>query len=949
MRDDWQQLDARLAEGLEYSDAQQAEWLEAQPLELRAPLRVLLRLAREDATAQMLEEPPRLESTDDDSLDDAAMLDTARTVGPYQLLRRLGEGGMGSVWLARRSDGKPDRSVALKLPRLAVNDPYTKAYFARERDMLAALMHPAIAGFYDAGIDTLGQPYLAMEYVNGESIDTYCRAQQLDLHARLDLFVTVAEAVAYAHRRLIVHRDIKPANVLVNVDGEVKLVDFGIARSIQPEYADSTLTRLWGNHAITPDYASPEQLQGLPVTVATDVYSLGVLLYALLTGNKPYALASVPITGLANALVHVRIDQPSDVTNSAEDARLMRGDLDNIIMKALKYDPEERYDSVQALLDDIHRHRKGYPIRARPDSFVYTASKYIYRNRAWLLSSATVIVTLLVGVLATLWQAQQAQHAQQRAENIQHFMGDMIRSINPVANGSVNPPVHALLEHGLKRLDASTQLDVLSAIQTKILLQDSLRRIRNTTELRGQIAQTFDHAKRTLGEDHPVTLAAEATLYSAFSLPGALMDTRPDVLSLPERIRNTPDVDKEYLISALFAKNHLHHQDWQFDEAYHTSLELNGLAEAYLGENHPRTIYSLLMMSRAYRFNNEYEQALVVAKEAAKRAKRSEGDAISAPLKVDIEHMLGETLAVNGFSQEAVITLVHAVSASQSLYGKDSPITIEIQTTLARVKDRAGELKEAASVYEAIQTYYDYQSQNQAGQIINLSNLVRSYVGLRDHFHAQPHLKAWLDQLEHTEVDIPYHGQRNAALVAAALMHAWSGEVGNAKLVLAQIDEHQPVLRHGSMLDPAYPQALIFRLEGEAEKAVGLLRIMLASMRREADGERNIMHIRTELGLALIDKGDFKDARAQLQQALVEYQHFHHHITPRWADALQGMHRLACLEGDDKAALQHATTLQDYWQDYQEALTPEQVADGMADRVEKMLAQVQGCDAQVAH
>jgi serine/threonine protein kinase/tetratricopeptide (TPR) repeat protein len=327
-------------------------------------------------------------------------------VGPYELIRLLGAGGMAEVWLARRADGTLKREVALKLPIRSRLRKDLEPRFARERDILASLEHPHIARLYDAGTDPDGMSYLAMEYVQGQPLTEWCDKQRLGVPTRLDLFRQVLEAVQYAHEKRVIHRDLKPSNILVTEAHQVRLLDFGVSRLLETDEAEQTpLTSVYGR-AFTPDYASPELLRGDPIDARSDVYSLGVVLYELLTGVRPYRLqraASMGIVGQAIGTVDVK--KPS--TQSAPDAsttrgttperltRLLRGDLDAITLKALAKEPAARYPSVAALAHDISRYIEGKPVEALPARFIDRVGKLVRRNRPLAGVTATAVVAIL--------------------------------------------------------------------------------------------------------------------------------------------------------------------------------------------------------------------------------------------------------------------------------------------------------------------------------------------------------------------------------------------------------------------------------------------------------------------------------------------------------------------------------------------------------------------------
>ncbi|MBN1237478.1 MAG: protein kinase, partial [Gammaproteobacteria bacterium] len=325
----WARLSELLDQALDLPPAQRTSWLEALDAghdALKPRLRELLSRAASVETG-FLGELPRL---DDPAAPPAVEAGEGGHVGPYRLLRELGSGGMGSVWLAERADGLINRPVALKFPRGLWIREGLRERMAREREILASLEHPGIARLYDAGLTESGDPYLALEYVEGLTLDAYCAAAQLGVRARLDLFLQVADAVAYAHSKLIVHRDLKPANILVTQSGEARLLDFGIGKLLDEQQArDAWLTELAGR-ALTPDYASPEQITGEPLTVATDVYSLGVILYELLTGQRPYRPKRDSRGALEDAIVEAEPQRPSQVVTRAALRKQLRGDLDAI-------------------------------------------------------------------------------------------------------------------------------------------------------------------------------------------------------------------------------------------------------------------------------------------------------------------------------------------------------------------------------------------------------------------------------------------------------------------------------------------------------------------------------------------------------------------------------------------------------------------------------------------
>jgi len=436
--DQWQALSPYLDQALAMTDDARAAWLsslgEHDP-ELAAQLGALLDEHRVLAQEGFLENRRW-------ALPNSAGL-AGQTLGPYTLFSQIGQGGMGSVWLARRSDGRFERQAAVKFLNIALAGRATEERFKREGSILGRLTHPHIAELLDAGISSDGQPYLILEYVDGSTIDQYCDQHRLDLEARVRLFLDVLAAVAHAHANLVVHRDIKPSNVLVTASGEVKLLDFGIAKLLQGEGQSGAATLLTheGGSALTPQYAAPEQLTSRPVTTATDVYALGVLLYLLLSGRHPAGSGLRSPAELVKAVLEREAPRASDPTTAdnikliaeRRDAtpdklrRQLRGDLDTIVGKALKKDPQERYASVTGFADDLQRYLKHEPISARPDTLAYRAAKFLRRNRT-SVALTTIAVALVIGSLSTglLIANRERKIAEQRFAQVRQLANKFI-------------------------------------------------------------------------------------------------------------------------------------------------------------------------------------------------------------------------------------------------------------------------------------------------------------------------------------------------------------------------------------------------------------------------------------------------------------------------------------------------------------------------------------------
>jgi serine/threonine protein kinase/TolB-like protein len=410
------QMSRLLDEALPLDAAGRRAWLERSSSEypdLAQHLReALLPEDPQAAESKSLLTLPKLAFAQEASAGPASDLQAGARVGPYELIRLLGAGGMAEVWLARRADGAFKREVALKLPIRSRLRKDLEPRFVRERDILASLEHPHIARLYDAGTDPNGVSYLAMEYVQGQPLTQWCDAQLLGIPARLELFRQVLDAVQYAHEKRVIHRDLKPSNILVTESHQVRLLDFGVSRLLETDEADHTpLTSIYGR-AFTPDYASPELLRGDPIDARSDVYSLGVVLYEILAGVRPYRLKRAASMGmLEQASATVEVKKPS--TQSAQGAsasrgttadtltRQLRGDLDAITLKALARAPAERYPSAAALAQDIRRYIEAKPIEALPARFTDRLGKFVRRNKPMAGVTAAAVAAILATIAYT--------------------------------------------------------------------------------------------------------------------------------------------------------------------------------------------------------------------------------------------------------------------------------------------------------------------------------------------------------------------------------------------------------------------------------------------------------------------------------------------------------------------------------------------------------------------
>jgi serine/threonine-protein kinase len=521
--DQWQALSPYLDQALTLTEDERTAWLselaERDPARA-AQVRALLDEHRVLAQAAFLESPATLAN--------APGL-AGQTIGPYKLISEIAQGGMGTVWLAERSDGRFERRVAVKFLSVALAGRGGKERFKREGSILGRITHEHIAELVDAGVSPTGHPYLVLEHVEGEHIDEYCRSHQLSVEARLRLFLDMLAAVAHAHANLIVHRDLKPSNVLVRKDGQVKLLDFGIAKLLEDEAVDGVATQLTqqAGGALTPAYAAPEQVAGNPVTTATDVYALGVLLYVLLTGRHPAADSMGSSAELVKAIVDTEPAQMSKVVCGREDSlaaaasrsttpeklqRLLHGDLDTIVAKALKKNPRERYSSVVAFADDLNRFLNHQPVSARPDTIAYRARKFL--RRQWMpVTALTLVILALSGGLFEI--NRQRVIAERRFAQLRHLS---IKVFD--------------LDNVIRDLPGSTKArqDLVSA--SLEYLQGLAADVRGNPDLTREVGEAYWRVGRVQGVPSELNLGeptkAEASLKEADRLMEAVLAVRPN-------------------------------------------------------------------------------------------------------------------------------------------------------------------------------------------------------------------------------------------------------------------------------------------------------------------------------------------------------------------------------------------------------------------------------------
>ncbi|MDX1547276.1 MAG: serine/threonine-protein kinase [Rhodothermales bacterium] len=721
----WHRIEQVLDVVLDLAPAERGAFLDtacrADPT-LRREVEALL--AAEDAAPAFLDEDaaafaaPAFEA-DGEASDGPAAAPAApgQRLGPYRLVREIGHGGMSVVYLAERADGQFRQTVAVKLLRHLGGDPAgRRRRFRAERQILAALHHPHIARISDGGVTEGGWPYLVMEYVDGRPLTEHADAHRLPLAARLRLFETVCAAVQHAHQHLVVHRDLKPSNILVTDDGQVKLLDFGIAKLLDDAEAPDVTVPLTGTglRLLTPQYAAPEQVRGAPVTTATDVYALGLLLYELLSGCRPYELAGKPPSEIERIVCEAEPARPSAAAMRAEDAEAhsrtrprgfaqrLRGDLDVIVLKALRKEPEARYTSAQELADDLRRYRTGLPVQAREATPGYRVRMFVRRHRAGTAVAALVAVLVLgfAGAMTlqqrtTARERDRAQQEAAKARAVTDFMLGLFDANRPDVTPTDTVTARTLLARGVERAGA---MQSQPEVQAEMLI--TMGRVYQTLGQYEQ-AELLLREALALRQRHPTP----ERLAEAMQALAAVLQSKSDYAeaesllhaSLTLERRHFGDVhervaDNQYRLASLLRDQ----QRW--DEAEAHAREALALQRRLLGRD-LKTASSALLLGHILTFLARYDEAEPLLLESLALYEEHLGE----------EHLdLAEPLTIAGrfykeYGDYAQAADYHdrALVVRRRLLGEDNPEVAKDLNNLGTIHKEAGNYVEAERFYRA--------------------------------------------------------------------------------------------------------------------------------------------------------------------------------------------------------------------------------------------------------
>lgn len=696
---EWGHIESVFEQAMALDPERRAGFIEAKCPDagVRAQVESLIRHA--GIAGEFLEHPPTVPDALGEPADDPSKL-LGQRLGAYTIDAELASGGMGHVYDAHRSDGEFEQRVAIKVIRPGLALPAAIERFRSERRLLAHLDHPRIARLIDAGTTPDGRPYFVMEFVEG--VPVTAAANRLTLDGRIDLFLQIADAVAYAHSRLVVHRDLKPGNILVGADGQTKLLDFGIAKLLTPDTSELTAP---GERPLTPQYASPEQVRGEAITTATDVYALGLLLYELLTGRRPYQVGGTPPEDSGRIVCETIPAPPSELGGAGR--HLLRGDLDRIILKAIAKDPADRYRSAIEFVADVEHWRRHEPVIAGPDSAVYRARKFLRRHRAGVALTSVAAVVLVGGLIAAItgyWHATEARRAetQQRiaAEQVGAFLDDMLGSIDPVdARGRDTTLLREVLDGASRRLSTITTM----APEVRLPLE---RRMGESYVTIGELEAGRDHLESAraiaheLGwERQPEAGEVAHWLGRLAYAEGHLDDAEREIRLGLEIRRGNPEPDPIKVGQSLSVLGSILLDLSRFDEARETIGEAMTIWRLHRGVGSTDAIGDAAKLAGIALEQGKTEEAIALLEST--RELLDEDDE-TGPAGASIYNMLAVALKRAGELERAESVFEEAMEIMARVFGDDHPNTLTVRANRANVLDKLGRLAEAKTEQLAV-------------------------------------------------------------------------------------------------------------------------------------------------------------------------------------------------------------------------------------------------------
>lgn len=700
---EWDRIKAIFQEALERAPSERATFLDAacagEPA-LRAEVESLL--ASHDAAGTFLETPaaagagPILVAADPASF-------AGRIIGPYRIEREIGGGGMGRVYLAARADDVYRKKVAIKIIKRGMDTDEIVRRFHHERRTLANLDHPNIARILDGGTTEEGLPYFVMDYVEGVPLDTYRDERRPSLDERLRLFRTICDAVQYAHQNLVVHRDLKPDNILVTADGQPRLVDFGIAKVLAEERGEgSYIETRPAERLMTLPYASPEQLRGGPITTASDVYALGVLLYELLTDRHPFRIDGRRPDEIERAICEEDPPRPSAVAPTRELRRRLAGDLDVIVLMAMRKEPDRRYQSARQLAEDLRRFAEGLPVMARRDSVAYRAAKFVGRHKLGVAAAGLVLATLAAGVAGIAWQARvaagerdRARAAAEKAQQILSVMQEMLQSPDPTLQGR-DVTVAQMLDEAAARIarDFAAQPEIRAALQTTIGTTYLALGLYEHAE--AQLSAALATRRALFGADHLDVAATRTELSSAQAATGRFKEAEQgyrEALAIYDRLGVRDDLQRATTLDGLGLLLRETARDQEAERQYREALRIR---RARLGPEHPDVAGVLNNLAVIAQSRADLDEAESLYREALAIVRKARGDnhpGVGAALS-----NLAGVLAAKGDNAAAEPLYQEALAVRRRVLGDDHPDVTFTLVNYAVLLQAEGRLDEAIAI-----------------------------------------------------------------------------------------------------------------------------------------------------------------------------------------------------------------------------------------------------------
>ena len=891
-RGDWQEVFTLLDTALELDPAARAAWLAdldglgPEQARLSPLLHHLLAAHAEIATGEFLRAPPTFVFGPPMG---GAGLAAQALVGPYRLLREIGQGGMASVWLAERADGLLDRRIALKLPhpgwgdapRLTPLAPFTDR-MARERNILASLTHPHIARLYDAGLTDEGRPYLALEYVDGEPIDAYAATHGLGLRERIELVVQVARAVAHAHARLVVHRDLKPSNILVDAAGQAHLLDFGIAAlvdaqigdvlpaatlapalatALAPALATALTTALppapavpltqSAGRALTPDYASPEQIRGDAIGTASDVYSLGVVLFELLAGARPYRLErGLGAAALADAIERVEVPAASTIATDAGRRRQLEGDLDAILARALAKASGDRYRTMDALADDLERHLRGEPVQARPHSHWYHAERWVRRHKietaialalpvaalGGAYAQVLVLLALAAGATVALWQrnralaqAERARVALDRAEQVKGFIASIFTHAVPHAGRGGAVTAVELLAAAALRVEADLAGQPEVAAELGLLIGAGFNELGDMRAALDWLPKVVERCTRALGATHRFSLQSRWRLAEAANSLGELALSEALLPALVNDVRNAQPPAPALLVAALKSQAFVHAKRAREPAAMAALNEAVEVATRQLGAASEAALGARASLSNTFVHFGRFTEALQAIEPALAPTRAAFGALRPHPFLTMMERNHADALARCERPRDAAV-LLRQVLADQRALDVVETIRVRItMTLLAHALLLGGHLDEAESLLIEAQALHQRLTAGENHESIGLAVRLSTVCALRGDGEAALLHIARADALAERFGEAEAHMRTRASARALAQATAGQSALVLAATAAAAAAAATPVLPPSALAQPSLAEVRTLRARAMALRQSGLIEAAAAA------------------------------------------------------------------------------------------------------------------------